>query len=124
MDVTGLAKELAALLSPLLPYLFKVGEKTAEEVGKKFGVEAWDQAKVLWGKLRPTVEAKPAALEAVQDAAAAPNDADVHAALRLQLKKLLAEDHTLAQDIKRWCQEVRQAGVAVMAVGDRSVAAQ
>jgi hypothetical protein len=80
MDVTTLAKDLAVFLTPILPYLLKTGEKAAEEAGKKLGGDAWDRAKGLWAKLRPKVEAKPAAQEAVQDAAAAPNDNDIQAA--------------------------------------------
>ncbi len=54
MDVTTLAKDVAAFLAPFLPYLLKAGEKAAEEAGKKLGGDAWDKAKSLWGKLRPT----------------------------------------------------------------------
>ena len=122
MDVTTLAKDLAVFLTPLLPYLLKAGEKAAEEAGKKLGGDAWDRAKGLWAKLRPKVEAKPAAQEAVQDAAAAPNDEDIQAALRLQLRKLLAEDAVLAREIERVWQEAQQAGVTVIAAGERSVA--
>ena len=61
MDVTTLAKDLVVFLTPFLPYLLKAGEKAAEEAGKKFGGDAWDRAKGLWAKLRPKVEAKPAA---------------------------------------------------------------
>jgi hypothetical protein len=122
MDVTMLAKGLAVFLTPFLPYLLKAGEKAAEEAGKKLGGDAWDRAKGLWAKLRPKVEAKPAAQEAVQDAAAAPNDEDIQAALRLQLRKLLAEDAMLARGIERLWQEAQQAGATVIASGERSVA--
>jgi hypothetical protein len=122
MDVTTLAKDLAVFLTPLLPYLLKTGEKAVEETGKKLGGDAWDRAKGLWAKLRPEVEAKPAAQEAVLDAAAAPNDDDIQAALRLQLRKLLAEDAVLAGEIARLWQEAQQAGVTVIALGERSVA--
>ena len=122
MDVTTLAKDLAVFLTPLLPYLLKAGEKAAEEAGKKLGGDAWDRAKGLWAKLRPKVEAKPAAQEAVQDAAAAPNDEDIQASLRLQLRKLLAEDAVLAGEIERVWQEAQQAGVTVIPAGERSVA--
>jgi hypothetical protein len=122
MDVTTLAKDLAVFLIPFLPYLLKAGEKAAEEAGKKLGGDAWDRAKGLWAKLRPKVEAKPAAQEAVQDAAATPNDNDIQAALRLQLRKLLAEDAVLAREIERVWQEAQQAGAIVIAAGERSVA--
>jgi len=114
MDVQTLAKEVVTFLAPFLPYLVKVGEEAAKEAGKKFGEAAWEQAKALWGKLRPKVEAKPAAQEAVQDAAAAPDDPDAQAALRLQLKKLLAEDQALAEKVAALLRETRvQADVRV-----------
>jgi len=98
MDIQTLSQQLVAFLVPFLPYLLKVGEKAAEEAGKKLGADAWEKAKALWGKLRHKVEAKPAAQEAVQDVAADPQDEDAQAALRLQLKKLL-RDKTLAAEI-------------------------
>jgi hypothetical protein len=68
------------------------------------------------------VEAKPAALEAAQDAATHPDDEDTLAALRLQLKKLLAEDEALAQELARLLPRSGPAGQTVIASGDRSVA--
>jgi hypothetical protein len=121
MDVTLLAQNIVTFLAPFLPYLVKVGEKAAEEAGKKLGGEAWEQAKALWGKLRPKVEARPAAKEAVQDAAAAPDNADAQAALRLQLKKLLDEDVSLAEELACLLSEAKKAGVTVIASGERSV---
>ena len=105
MDVTILATSLTAFLAPFLPYLLKAGEKAAEEAGKKFGGDAWDRAKSLWNRLRPKVEAKPAAQEIVTDAAAASDDADAQAALRSQIKKLLTEDAALAEEVARLMQD-------------------
>jgi hypothetical protein len=122
MDVTMLANNLAVLPAPLLPYLLKAGEKAAEEAGKKLGGDAWDRAKGLWAKLRPKVKAKLPVQKAVQDAAATPNDEDIQAALRVQLKKLLAEDEGLAAEIGRLWQEAQQVGVTIIATGERSVA--
>ena len=72
MDSQTLAQQLVGSLAPFLPYLLKAGEEAAGEAGKKFGAEAWERAKALWAKLRPQVEAKPAAQEAAQDVAANP----------------------------------------------------
>ncbi len=99
MDPTILAQNLVVFLAPFLPYLVKVGEKAAEEAGKKISVSAWEQAKALWDKLRPRVEARPTAQEAVQDMTKTPNDEDARTVLRVQLKKLLAEDETLIEEI-------------------------
>lgn len=126
LDLIVLAKETVTFLAPFLPYLLKAGEGAAEEAGKKLGEKAgggaWDKAKALWAKLRPKAEAKPAALEAAQEVAAAPEDEDARAALRVQLKKLLAEDESLAREVSEMQREMRQAGVNVAATGDRSVA--
>ncbi len=92
---------LAKFLTPFLPFLLKAGEKAAAEAGKLFGQDAWEQAKTLWKKLLPKVEAKPAAKEVIKDAADNPDDEDVQAALRVQLKKLLKEDSDLTNEIKR-----------------------
>jgi hypothetical protein len=126
LDLVALAKETVTFLAPFLPYLLKVGEGAAEEAGKKIGEKAgggaWEKAKAMWAKLRPGTEAKPAAQEAVQEVTAAPEDEDARAALRLQLKKLFAEDESLAKEISEMQVQVRQAGVNVAAIGDRSVA--
>jgi hypothetical protein len=97
IDIATLAK----FLTPFLPFLLKSGEKAAAEAGKLFGQDAWEQAKALWNKLRPKAEAKPAAKEAIKDAADNPDDEDVQAALRVQLKKLFKEDSTLTNEINR-----------------------
>lgn len=100
-----------------------MGEQAAEEAGQRLGAAAWEHAKALWGRLRPKVESKPALQEAVQDAATDPQDEDAIAALRLQLKKLLAEDPALAEEIARLWSEAQSAGVPVTTIADRSVAA-
>lgn len=55
--------------------------------------------------------------------AKAPEDADAQAVLRLQLKKLLAEDEALAREVAQLWEEARAAGVVIIAAGQRSVAA-
>lgn len=119
MDVATLTKDVVGFLTPFLPYLLKAGEKAAEGI---WGQAAWESAKTLWGKLRPKVEAKPAALEAVHDVAANPQDPDAAAALRLQMRKLLQDDQALAAEIARLWGEAQAASVTVFAGADRSVA--
>jgi len=121
MDVAKVANDVTGFLIPFLPYLLKVSEKAVEEVGKQLGRDAWEHAKALWIRLRPRVEANPGALEAVRDAAQAPADEDVQTALRVQLKKLLAEDQTLVGELARQLEAIKAAGIAI-AAGERSVA--
>src|SRR5215212_2158181 len=101
IDINLIADSLTNTLVPLLPYLLKAGEKAAEETGKTVAGESWEWAKSLWLKLKPKVEAKQAALELAEDVAQAPEDEDARAALRVQLKKLLSEDQSFAEEVSR-----------------------
>ena len=121
MDITPVAQSLVTYLAPFLPYLMKAGEKVIEEGGKKFGAAAWDQALAIWNKIRPQVEAKPAAVEAAQDVAEAPGDADAQATFRQQLKKLLRDDPDLTREIEELLKSNRTS-TKVTASGTRSVA--
>jgi len=122
MDIGALASSLTTVLLPLLPYLLKAGEKAAEETGKAVGSQSLEWAKSIWSKLQPKVEAKPAALEAAQDAAQAPDDQFAQAALRQQFKKLLEADQSLAEEVSGWLEQGKAAGISVTASGERSVA--
>lgn len=126
LDLVVLAKETVTFLAPFLPYLIKAGEGAAEEAGKKLGEKAgggaWEKAKALWTKLRLKVEEKSAAKEAVLDVAAVPGDEDALATFRQQLKKLFAEDESLAKEVSEMQSEARRAGVNVAAIGDQSIA--
>lgn len=122
MDIGALANSVTTALVPLLPYLLKAGEKAAEETGKTVADQSLEWAKSLWTKLKPKVEAKEAALEAAQDVAQEPEDQYAQAAFRQQLKKLLTEDQSLAEEVSRWLDQGRAAGVNVSATGERSMA--
>jgi hypothetical protein len=122
MDIVALAGALTTVLAPLLPYLLKAGETAAEETGKAVAGQSWEWAKSLWTRLVPRVEAKPGALEIAQDAAQTPDDQDAQAAFRQLLKKLLTEDQSLAEDVSRWLERGKAAGMDVTASGERSVA--
>jgi hypothetical protein len=82
-------------------------------------------AQALWKQLGSKLGERPAASEAVHDAAASPDDADAQAALRVQLRKLLAEDTDLAGQLTRILEESQphQSVTTVTASGAGSVAA-
>lgn len=90
---------VASFLTPFLPFLLNLGGKAAEGAAGKFGEAAWNKATAIWAKLRPKVEAKESAKEAVTDLAKAPHDEDLQVALRVQLKKIMETDQSLASDI-------------------------
>lgn len=95
MDIATVAAGVTTALVPALPFLVKAGEKGMETLGEKVGEGISATAQALWRKLWPAVKANPTATAAVEDVAAAPNDADFQAALRAQVKKLLAADQDL-----------------------------
>jgi hypothetical protein len=99
MDISLLAQTLAAVLAPALPYLVEGGKTLVAKAGEELADGAWDKIKALWGRLRSRVEAKPAAADAVADVVKAPQDKDSVEALRIQLKKILAEDEAFAAEI-------------------------
>ena len=101
MDITA----LTAFLTPFLPFLLKLGkdatETATESATSKFGEAAWQKAQVIWIAVSQKVDAKVTAKEAVTDAANNPKDEDYQAALRVQLKKLLANDAALASQLTK-----------------------
>ncbi len=123
MDPTQLVPAVTGFLGPLLPYLMaKTGDVAASEAIKAVGKSTWQHARPLWAKLWPKVQANDAAREAAESLAADPHDEDARGQLRVQLKKLLAEDPELAGELARLIDHAREAGVVVTASGPRSVA--
>ncbi|NMQ21331.1 hypothetical protein E4P82_20280 [Candidatus Competibacter phosphatis] len=88
MDIATVAAGVTTALVPALPFLVKAGEKGMETLGEKVGEGISATAQALWRKLWPAVKANPTATAAVEDVAAAPDDADFQAALRAQIKKI------------------------------------
>jgi hypothetical protein len=123
MDVVTL---VVGILAPYLPHLLNAGRNIVGGAAAEAEAHSWDLAKSLWSKLRPRVEAKPAAQEAVRDVAAHPDDEEFRAALRVQVRKLLADDPALAAELGRLIQDTQQPAsstTTVTAIGDRSQAA-
>jgi len=108
-NIVELAQKIATFLMPLLPYLLKIGDKAAEDVGKKIGGEAWDKAKALWDKLRR----KKSVEQVAQTAAALPDNQALREALREEIARALQEDSALRQEVARLWGEAGAAGVTL-----------
>jgi hypothetical protein len=126
MDVVApLAGQLVQILAPFLPYLVKVGETVSERAAEHLENKGSALAANVWARLRGKLAEKPAAQEAVADLAAQPADEDARAAVRIQLRKLLADDPGLQRDLETLLKQAESAGtttVTVTASGERSVA--
>ena len=108
-NILELAQKIAAFLMPLLPYLLKIGDKAAEEVGKKIGGEGWEQAKALWGKLRRKKNVE----QVAQTAAALPDNQALREALWEEIASALQEDSALRQEVAHLWGEAEAAGVTL-----------
>lgn len=132
MEITALIQTIGPWLAASAPYLVKLrdiaGEEAIKEVVKeavtKVGSRVWDSAQTVWQKLSgSSADTKTDVTKALRDVAALPGDEDTHAALRVQLKKLLLEDSALKEALSQLVTEIEQSGgVTVTASGDRSVA--
>ncbi len=101
MDIPALATAVTSCLAPTLPYLLKAGEKGIETIGCEMGAGMWETAKAIWRRLSPG----PAVESAAREVASAPEDQDAQAALRYQLRKMLAADEQLASALARLLEE-------------------
>ena len=127
MDITA----LTAYLTPAIPYLVKGGEKLEEMTAEKLGGAAPELIKRIWERLRGAIDKRSEAKVAVQDLAESPDDEDYQAVLRVQLKKILAADEDLTQQIAELLQEVKQQtkyhaelhGDGAIAQGEKAIAA-
>ena len=99
MDISQLVPALVTHLAPCLPALWQLGEKFSDGAAKKLGEKAAEGTVQLWQKLRGHAEARPALHSALTDLARTPQDPDLQAALRVQLRQLLAADPALAKEL-------------------------
>ena len=100
IDIPKLAAETAALLAPFLPYLIKGGKIAAKAAIEKFGEDAWEGVKKLWGKLKPKVDANPDLQNAMDKAARKSEDERVVKNLEYELEQTFEQDNSFAQEIK------------------------
>lgn len=107
----------AATLTVLSPFLTKMGEKAAEEIGKGLPGAVGK----LWNRIGKKFKGNPAAETAVKDVVANPKDEDNLAALRKEIKKALAEDAEFAQEIEELLKQAKNETQTIR--GDHNIAA-
>jgi len=133
LDIAFLVKILAPALPGLMGLGQKAIEKGAEELGKKGAEGLVGQ---IWQRLKPKVEAKPAALDVAKDVATDPKKPGAIASLEYQLKKILddPENAGLKAEIAKLLDESEEVksgkyGVVVKdsivgAIGDKNTVTQ
>lgn len=101
MDISPLAQSLTSFLTPLLPYLGRMGEEDAELTGSHLAGEGWDDAKELWRRLLPRLVESPAGAGAGEADAALSAEPEVRDILAERLEDLLRQDPELAGELER-----------------------
>lgn len=97
MDLASIGVISSTAIGFLIPYFKKAGESTAKGIGED-----------LYKILKNRISKKPAAKEALDDLEKTPDDSDLQATLRVQIKKLLAEDDTFALELQRLLSEAEK----------------
>ncbi|MCP4984763.1 MAG: hypothetical protein GY928_01490 [Colwellia sp.] len=92
--ITMIAQVTIGFLSP---YFAKAGEAAAKKIGEN-----------IYSLLKDRFTKKATAQEALVDLQNAPDDPDLQAALRVQLKKLLKEDTVFAEKLQNLLEEVEK----------------
>lgn len=124
MDIALIASTATELLASFLPHLSQLSQQATQLAAKKTAEVAFEKAAALWEKLEREITSHPAAEEAARDVAQTPEDPDAIAALRHQLKKILAENKKLAEELERMLAEgdERQASTHIQQqAGDHSI---
>jgi len=117
---------LLSFLAPCLPYLLKLGDKTAGKAAEKVGEKSVEIVGKIWTKLHPKVEAKEAAKEAAEDVAKDPENPAFQTVLQVQLEKILTQNPDLAAEIAQLLEaakaETQASGISIQqtVTGDKN----
>jgi hypothetical protein len=114
-DIAYLSAQLATYLAPFTPWLVRMSEGIADEAAG----DAWRGAKAIWARLWPVVREDSRANEAVLELSAAPDDEDLRAQLRVQLRRLLSEDDDLTSSLAGLLKALPQPKVSVTGIVNR-----
>ena len=97
LDIAALATSAVAALTPLLSQALEQGAAAAGESAVNHVLD-WFKTRVL-----------PSGAEQVlEDLRAAPQDADIQAAVRYQLRKALADNPALVSELADWLKQAQQ----------------
>ena len=113
---------VGTLLAKALPYLAKPAERLATKAGDAIGDASMEFAQRIWAKVGGRLSERPAAQEAVEEVAAAPDDEGARFVFERQLGKLFEADPELAAEVEEIMAEAVEAGaVRVNVEGERNV---
>ena len=109
--------EIAALTAFLAPLLGDLLRGVADRAKEGVTDAVWEQARKLWARLRPKVDANADAKAATDALADNPDDAEARATLTFLLRRMLDDDPELRAAVTADWQQI-----SAIASGDRSAA--
>jgi hypothetical protein len=114
MDPVTLSAGLAALFTPLVPFLAGIGEAAAQtaakEAGQRLGEETFQRVIRLWNWLWPRLDRQDMARRAVAGVAAEPHAADWQATLARELAPVLRKEPRLAREAAEVLRQLPEGG--------------
>jgi hypothetical protein len=94
-----LLTSLTTFLSPLLPYLQKLGDKSAESVAEQIGEAAWNKAVTIWTKLNPFLASRKDMKVAIEQVSNKPDSEARQTVLKEEFEMLFRDNPELAAEI-------------------------
>lgn len=102
---------ISSLLIPWLPALLKkAGESAVGSAAGQMGKDTWEQAKAIWAKLHPKIEAEAGAKVAAEELAKNPEDPIWKAPFQQKLTEILENDPELKAAIAEILESTDAAG--------------
>lgn len=92
-DAQALAQQVSTALQPYIPFF-------SLEAAKAAGKNVPDAIGKVWDLVKGRFAKKPTAEEALRDLLKNPNDPDLQAAVRVQLRKLLEDDAEFGKELR------------------------
>ena len=118
MDLSAVSNMVNTIWVTLQPYLPVLAGATAAEAGKQLPSAVGK----MWDAVHARMAAKPAAKESLADLRETPGDADLQAAFRVQLKKLIEEDKGFHAELVSHLREAEpQGGIHIRQSGNGAV---
>jgi hypothetical protein len=123
MDPATISITAAAAFGALQPYLPTIATKASEEIGKQLPAAVGK----MWSALKAKFDTKQAAKDALTDLLKNPDDYDLQAAFRVQIKKAMEDDPAFADAFKPLVDEAStqvaaQTRDGAIAIGDHAKA--
>lgn len=115
MDPVFLAAETISLLSP---YIKKLAEKFTENTTKTaidttdLAIEQRESLEEILSRIEMQISSKPEAVELLEEFKQSPDDSDIQAAIRIQLKKIVSADDKFAHELSALISKASATGIS------------